>query len=321
MPPSVAICAPLVGGVESVISDRYELRVHRGEVLGDERAVSDFIGDADAAITLLFNPVGETVLRSCPALRVVANCAVGFDNIDLDSARSRQLWVTNTPDVLTDATADLTLALILATTRRIVEADRFLRAGRFDGWKLDMMLGRGLQSKTLGIVGFGRIGRAVAQRALSFGMRVVWTDTSSVVEYDLPAERLDLDQLLRCSDVVSLHCPLTDSNRHLLDEERMRKLPSGAFVINTARGPLVDEQALVRLLKEGILGGAGLDVYESEPSVEAELLDREDVVLLPHIGSATEETRTAMAKLAVDNVVAVLEGHDPPTPVVRPTLR
>ncbi len=316
--PSVAICAPLVGNVETELSRQFDLRVHRGDILSDEEAVAEFIGDADAAITLLFNPVGEKVLQSCSRLRVVANCAVGYDNIDLEAARRGNIWVTNTPDVLTDATADLTLGLILAVTRRVVEADRFLRAGRFDGWKLDMMLGRGLQGKTLGIVGFGRIGRAVAARALAFGLRVVWTDTSAESEHDLPVEFLELDALLECSDIVSLHCPLTDTNRHLLDERRLAKLRHGAFVINTARGPLVDERALASCLQEGRLGGAGLDVYEFEPAVEAALLAREDVVLLPHIGSATEETRAAMAGLASRNLIAVLEGREPPTPVVRP---
>lgn len=315
---SIAVCAPLVGDVEEKLAQKFDLRLHRGPALEDEDAVAGFIQDAEGAITLLFNPVGRKVLDSCRNLRVVANCAVGFDNIDLEAARQSNIWVTNTPDVLTDATADLTFGLILAVTRRMVEGDVFLRAGRFDGWKLDMLLGRGLQGKTLGIIGFGRIGRAVAKRALGFGLRVLWTDTTSDIEHDLEGEFVELDELLGRSDIVSLHCPLTESNRHLLGEERLRMLPRGAFVINTARGPLIDEGSLAMLLEEGVLGGAGLDVYEREPEVERSLLDRSDVVLQPHIGSATVETRIAMADLAARNLTDVLEGRRPPTPIVVP---
>jgi glyoxylate reductase len=304
--------------VEERLAEQFDARVHRGPQLKSQVEVADFIADADAAISLLFNPVGEVVFERCSKLRVIANCAVGYDNIDLEAARRRRVWITNTPDVLTDATADLTMALILSVTRRLVEGDVMMRAGKFHGWALDLMLGHGLQGKTLGIVGFGRIGRAVAQRAQAFGMNVIWNDPLSPPPEGYQAQSLDLDDLLGQSQILSLHCPLTTSNYHLLDEKRLRSLPRGAYVINTARGPLIDERALVRLLEDGHLSGAGLDVYESEPVVDAGLLDRNDVVLLPHIGSATVETRTAMAELAMKNLVAVLESRQPPTPVVSP---
>jgi glyoxylate reductase len=247
---------------------------------------------------------------------VVANVAVGFDNIDLAAARARGVWVTNTPDVLTEATADLTWALILAVTRRLVEADSFLRSGRWQGWALDLLLGSGLQGRILGIIGFGRIGRAVARRAPAFGMEVVYSDPDESTASDLPARRLTLDELLQLSSVVSLHCPLNAETHHLIDERRLARMRSDAYLINAARGPLVDEAALLRALESGRLAGAGLDVFEHEPELQPGLVDCSNVVLLPHVGSATEETRSAMAELAARNVLAVLAGERPPTPVV-----
>ena len=286
-----------------------------------QEAVAEFIGAADGAVTLLANPITRWVFERCPSLRVVGNVAVGFDNIDLGGAGEHGVWVTNTPDVLTEATADLTWALVLSVTRRLRETEDYLRSGRFHGWKLDLLLGRGIQGKTMGIVGYGRIGRAVARRALASGMKVVYTDLEPHREPEPPAEFLDLEDLLSTSQVVSLHAPLTTSTRHLMDEERLLRMPVGAVLINTARGPLVDEDALVRVLEAGHLGGAGLDVYEHEPQVHPSLIHRNDVVLMPHVGSATVETRSAMAELAARNVVAVLEGREPPTPVVRGKIK
>ena len=313
----IALLAPLPGQAEETLADRFEVRVHRGAPLHSEAEVAAFVGNAVGAITLLANPVGEHVLEACPSLRVVANCAVGFDNIDLEAARARGVWVTNTPDVLTEATADLAWALILAVTRRVVEADRFLREGRFQGWGLELLLGSGLQGKVLGIVGFGRIGRAVAERGRSFAMEVAYHDPQGPAEAQPWARSLALEELLATSHVLSLHCPLNDATHHLLDERRLRLLPRGAYVINTSRGPVVDEAALVRVLSDGHLGGAGLDVYEHEPTVDPGLVGRQDVVLLPHIGSATLETRAAMAELAAANLCAVLDGQEPPTALVR----
>lgn len=313
----VAVTSPLPGRAETMLGERFDLRVHRGPRLSDQAALAAFAADAVGLLSLLENPVGEPLLAACPRLRVVSNCAVGYDNVDLGAARRHRVWVTNTPDVLTEATADLAWALILAVTRRVVEADRFLREGRFDGWRLDLLLGAGLQGETLGVVGYGRIGRAVARRGLAFGMRVAFADPKRVEAPDPPAEQLPLDDLLGASRVVTLHVPLDATTRHLLDERRLSSMRPGAFLVNTSRGPLVDEAALVRALEGGRLAGAGLDVYEREPEVHPGLLPLPNVVLLPHLGSATLKTRAAMAELAATNLAAVLEGREPPSPVVR----
>lgn len=314
---SVAVTSVLPGRAVELLEDRFEVRVHDGPALAGEDELVGFARGAEGLLTLLDNPVTGRVLEACPSLRVVANCAVGFDNVDLDAARRRGVWVTNTPDVLTEATADLTWALVLAVTRRLVEADRFLRAGRFRGWRLDLLLGRGLQGERLGIVGYGRIGRAVARRALAAGMEIAVSDTRPPADPDPPAVVLELDELLATSLVVSLHAPLTGDTRHLLDRRRLGRMRPDAFLVNTARGPLVDEAALVDALEARRLAGAALDVFEHEPEVHPGLVGRADVVLLPHVGSATVETRAAMAELAARNLAAVLDGRAPPTPVVR----
>lgn len=317
-PNHVAVTSELPGKAVEWLEAGCRIHLNSGPQITDEDELIAFIGAADAVLTLLANPVTERVLEACPRLRVVGNCAVGFDNIDLSAAQRRGVWVTNTPDVLTDATADLTWGLILAVTRRLGEAERFLRERRFNGWALDMLLGSAIQNRQLGVVGYGRIGRAVAHRAGGFGMSVAYTDVEEHSNPDPPATFMALEELLSTSHVVSLHAPLNQETQHLIDEPRLRLMPSGAFLVNTARGPLVDEAALVRVLEGGHLGGAGLDVYENEPEVHPGLLGREDVVLIPHLGSATVETRAAMAELAARNILAVLNGEEPPTPVVRP---
>jgi glyoxylate reductase len=264
-------------------------------------------------ITVLTNIISREVLDAAPELKVVANIAVGYNNIDVAAARERGVVVTNTPDVLTEASADLTWALILGITRRIVEGDRLIRAGRWKGWALDFMLGSELGGKQLGIVGMGRIGRAVAARASVFGMRVAYTSRSP---QDIPhAEPMALDRLLATSDVVSLHCPLTPDTRRLIDQAALARMKRSAYLINTSRGPVVDEAAVVWALKNRIISGAALDVFEEEPKVHPDLLSLDNVVLVPHLGSATTETRTAMADLAVRNAIAVLSGQAPLTPV------
>ncbi len=277
------------------------------------------VSGADALVTMLHNPVdGELFDAAGPQLRCVANVAVGYDNVDVAAATARGVWITNTPGVLTDATADLAMALILMSTRRLGEAERTVRAGTRWSWSMFFMLGTGLQGKTLGIVGLGGIGQATARRALAFGMRIVYAGrhrAEATTEAELGARLLDLDELLASADVVSLHCPLTDATYHLLDADHLALMKPGAYLINTARGPIVDEAALVTALERGAIAGAGLDVFEHEPEVHPGLLDRENVVLLPHLGSATVETRTAMAELAARNVLAVLAGERPVTPV------
>ncbi len=261
-------------------------------------------------LTTLRDVVDAAVLDAT-GVRVVANCAVGFDNIDMRAAAERRVWVTNTPDVLTDATADLTMALILAVTRHVVSGDRGVRAGGFSGWSPTFMLGVGLARRTLGIVGLGRIGRAVARRASAFGMRVIHCGGRPEGEQ---VESRDLDALLAESDVVSLHVPLSQSTRGLIGERELRRMARGAYLINTARAAVVDGDALCAVLREGHLGGAALDVHPVGPGgerVDPRLLDFDNVVLTPHLGSATFETRLAMAERAVDNLLDALEGRKP----------
>ncbi|HMD37564.1 MAG TPA: D-glycerate dehydrogenase [Vicinamibacterales bacterium] len=277
---------------------------------GDLRARA---AKADAIVCLLTDRIDRGVIDAAPRLKVVSNVAVGYNNIDVAYARSRGIVVTNTPDVLTESVADFTWAMILAITRRISEGERLVRGGRWPGWALDQLLGSELRGKQLGLIGVGRIGRAVAMRAPAFGMRVVY---ASRREIDLPgAEATSVDRVLNTSDVVSLHVPLTEETRHLIDKRALARMKRSAYLINTSRGPVVDEEALAWALKHHLLAGAALDVYEQEPRVHADLLTLDNVLLLPHIASATTETRTAMADLAVDNALAVLSGRPPITPV------
>jgi glyoxylate reductase len=271
------------------------------------------LADKDGAVCVLTDPITADVLGSAPNLKVVANIAVGFDNIDVAAARARSIVVTNTPDVLTNATAELTWALLLAVSRRIGEGDRLVRRGGWKGWALDFMLGTELRGKQLGIIGRGRIGRAVAAKAPAFGMQAVFAARGGRSAPDLP--ELSLDELLVSSDVISIHTPMTPANRHLIDRRALARMKRTAFLVNTARGPIVDEEALAWALGERLIAGAALDVYEREPEVFAGLLNLENVVLAPHLGSATRETRTAMAELAVRNVLAVLHGQPALTPV------
>jgi glyoxylate reductase len=271
------------------------------------------VSDKAAVVCLLTDRIDAEVLHAAPSLRIVANIAVGYNNIDVDACRARGVVVTNTPDVLTNACADFTWALILGITRRLGEAERQLRRGEWQGWALDHMLGTELRGKTLGLVGLGRIGRAVAEKAPTFGMRVVYSTRRAM---NLPnAEHLPLDRLLATSDIVSLHCPLTPDTHHLIDQKALTKMKRTAYLINTARGPVVDEAALAWALQQRLIAGAALDVYENEPEVHPALSGLENVMLIPHIASATTETRTAMADLAVSNVLAVLAGQAPITPV------
>ena len=273
---------------------------------------------ADAVVALLHDRIDERVLAAAGSqLRIVANVAVGYDNIDVAACAARGVVVTNTPGVLVDATADLTLALMLGITRRVAEGDRLLRAGTSWSWSLDFMLGRGSAGKQLGIVGFGQIGQAVARRAAAFGMTIAYTGRHDVSSADWSgaATRMSLADLLNSSDVVSLHCPLTVETTHLIDGAALRLMRPTAYLINTARGPIVDEAALADALDSGVIAGAALDVFEHEPSVHPGLRESDRVLLTPHLGSATLETREAMAVLAARNVVEVLAGRPALTPV------
>jgi glyoxylate reductase len=293
----------------------------------------------DGLICLLTDQIDQEVITTAPRLKVIANVAVGYNNIDLAAAQKREIYVTNTPDVLTDATANLTWGLILAVTRRIVEADAYLRAGKFSGWDLDLLLGSGLTGKTLGIIGYGRIGRAVARRATGFGVSVIYCGREDIAFRDDPqhnahllsrqtaavtgafnqsarldglsARRATFNQLIETSDIISLHVPLAAATQHLIDRTALDRMKSTAYLINTSRGQVIDEKALIDALQAGKIAGVGLDVYENEPEVSLPLLTMDNVVLLPHLGSATRETRTAMALLAVENAIDALSGRVP----------
>jgi glyoxylate reductase len=278
------------------------------------------VWDAEALVCLLTDRIDEQVLSAGRSLKVVASVAVGYENIDIDTARRLGIRVTNTPDVLTEATADLAFALLLATARRIAEADRAVREGQFPVWSLDQpLLGIDVHGATLGIVGMGRIGCAVARRGrLGFGMRILYHNRTrnEAAERELDAECVSFDRLLADSDFISVHVPKTAETHHLFDADAFARMKPTAILINAARGSVVDESALVSALEEGLIAGAGLDVYEDEPTVHPGLLRlTERVILAPHIGSATRETRRQMVKLAVDNVLAVLAGEPPLTPV------
>jgi glyoxylate reductase len=274
------------------------------------------VTDVDALITLVSDPVTATVLRAAARLKIVAQYAVGVDNIDRAAAAARGILVTNTPNVLTDATADLTMALLLTLARRVIEGDRLVRVGGFAGWAPDLLLGSDLKGKVLGILGPGRIGKAVTRRARAFGMTVFAYGRSPRDESnpDDPP-RVSFEELLRRSDVVSVHLPLTAETRRLLNADTFSKMKPGSWLLNTARGGLVDETALVRAIDSGQISGAGLDVYENEPAISPGLLDNDRVVLMPHAGSATVETRREMARMVVEDVRRVLSGEKPLRPV------
>jgi glyoxylate reductase len=283
----------------------------RGELLTRLR-------DKQGLICMISEAIDQALLDACPDLKVVSNVAVGYNNVDVAACTKRGVVVTNTPDVLTDTTADFAWALLMGTARRVVEADRYLREGRFQKWEYMLLLGGDIHGKTLGVVGFGRIGRAMARRAQGFGMRVLYQDAvaaDAAVERELNATRTDLATLLRESDFVTLHTPLIPETRHLINARSLKTMKPSAFLINAARGPVVDEAALVQALRENWIAGAGLDVFEEEPEVHRGLLGLPNVVLSPHIASASSETRLKMAALAVENCLAVLGGKTPPTPV------
>jgi len=279
----------------------------------------DKITDKNALITQLTDVIDKEVLDGADSLRVIANYAVGYNNIDVEEATRKKIIVTNTPDVLTDTTAELAWALMFSVSRRIVESDRFAREGKFKGWTPTLFLGQDITGKTLGIIGSGRIGRAFAEKSKGFNMNVLYYSRTmnSDFEKETNGKLVNLDTLLRESDFISIHVPLTKETEGLIGEEEFKKMKNSAILINTSRGPIVDEKALVKALKEGEIWGAGLDVYEKEPEIEEELKHLDNVVILPHIGSATTETRDRMAEMAARNVIAVLNGDEPLNPVTK----
>ncbi len=297
---TVVLTAEFPSIATELLAPHFDVIAHPTEHGRSEDDMITILGEADAAIVLLQDPITRRVLEANPNLRCVSNFAVGYNNIDVDAARELGVTVTNTPGVLTEATADLTLALILAVTRRIVEGDDEIRTLRRCEWEPLKLLGASLQGKRLGIIGMGRIGTAVATRARAFGMEILGVRRGEA-----------LDDLLATSDIVSIHAPLTRETHHLLEARTLAKMKRGAYVINTARGALIDENALCDALESGHIRGAGLDVYEQEPEVNPRLLSMKNVVILPHIGSATEEARNAMARIAATNVLLFLRGKEP----------
>jgi len=274
--------------------------------------------NADALITLLSDKIDREVIDNLNKCRIIANYAVGYNNIDVEYAKSKGIVVANTPGILTDATADLTMALILACARRLPEGERFVREGKFEGWKPELLLGLDLKGKTLGIVGMGRIGFAVGQRAKAFGMKVVYFNRTrkANAENELNAKKVSLEKLMKMSDVVSLHLPLTAETRGIIDKNKLNLLKPTAILINTARGEVLDEKHLIKMLKRKKIFAAGFDVYTNEPNLNPALLELENAVLLPHVGSGTVETRNAMAELVARNVVSYFQRGKAVTPVL-----
>ncbi len=318
MPATVLITRPIPeAGIRALQSAGMRFRMNPSARQFTEQELLDAVRGVQAIVCQLADPINRAVLTAAaPTCRVVATCAVGYDNIDVPAARELGMVVTHTPDVLTDATADLTWALLLATARRLGEAERHVRAGAWRGWGMMQLLGADVFGRTLGIVGAGRIGQAVARRASGFDMRLLYAGRSEKPAMTaLGARRVPLDTLLEESDFVSLHVPLTPETRQMMGADAFKKMKSGAILINTARGAVLDQQELIHALREGPLAAAGLDVYDGEPAIPPELLKLENVVLLPHIGSATVTTRNRMAEMAACDVVAVLTGKTPRHPV------
>lgn len=304
-------------GLSQIEQEVDQVNVYRGDTPIPRKQLEREVKDVHGLLCLLTDHIDRALIEQAEELHVISNFAVGYDNIDISSATENGILVTNTPGVLTRSTAELTWSLLLATVRRVVEADQFVRDGSFKGWSPTLFRGLELGGKTLGIFGAGRIGQAVGRRANAFDMSILYSSRSRKGEFEAEtgASYVELDDLLQESDVLTLHCPSTDETRGLLDEDALRRMKKGAYLINTARGDVVDEAALVELLEDGHLAGAGLDVFENEPEVHPGLLDLENVVLLPHIGSATHETRDKMADMAARNLIRGLQGEEPPHPV------
>ena len=315
MKPKVLSTRPLFPAARKILDDEFEMeywtqpeRIPRAELLNR-------VADKEALVCLLTEKVDNELLNTAPRLRIAATVSVGFDNIDVDACTKHKVVATHTPGVLDDTTADFAWTLLMAVARRLLEGDAWIRAGEWPGWDLDQLCGGDVWGKTLGIIGFGRIGRGVARRSYGFNMRVLYSDAVRApvnVEEQLRAEYVDRDKLLRESDFVTLHVPLLRDTRHLMSRENFAKMKPTAYLINTSRGPVVDEEALSEALEQKKIAGAALDVFENEPHVHPGLVGRKDVVLTPHIASASVDTRTKMSVMAANNVVALFQGKRPP---------
>jgi glyoxylate reductase len=312
--PLIIITSKLPGDSIQSLKTDFKIKMLTAKKPPTPVELAKLFAKADGAITLLSDPINKDVLDKA-AVKIIANYAVGYNNIDIKFAEEKSILVTNTPDALTNATADLAWALILSVARSIGEGEKIVRSGKFKGWAPELLLGMDISRKNLGIIGMGRIGKAVARRALAFGMKIFYTQRNRLLpseEEPYGARFMDIDNLLKESDVVSIHAPLMESTRNLFDRERLFGMKKGAILINTARGPIVDEEALVDALKSHLFG-AGLDVYENEPVIHPGLMKLKNVVLLPHIGSAGKETREEMARMAVQNIKSFFDGKIPPS--------
>ena len=318
MPKKILISNILPAEARSLIPPEIEVEYNGGDAPLPKAELIRQLQGREGLICHIISILDEEVFAACEGLRVVANVAVGYNNIDVAAARRRGIVVTNTPDVLTETTADFAWALLMSAARRVVEADAFVRSGEWKVWRWDLLWGADIHGKTLGVVGFGRIGRAVTRRARGFGMRVLYCDTvraDPATERELNATATDLESLLRESDFVSLHTLLAPETRHLINERTLRLMNPTAILVNAARGPVVDEAALVKALSERWIAGAGLDVFEDEPRIHPGLIPLRNVTLAPHVASASSDTRISMATLAVRNCLAVLDGKPALTPV------
>ncbi len=313
--PRVFVTFPLPAEAARRLARTARVHTYRGRQPIARRTLLAAVRDADGLLCLLTEPIDDELFAHAPRLRADANYAVGYNNVDLDAAAAHDVIITNTPDVLTETTADLAFALMLAAARRVVEGDRMVRSGRWRGWKPDQLLGQDVHGATLGIIGLGRIGGAVARRARGFGMRILYWNRRRLRRPPAGARYTPLPRLLAAADFVSLHAPLTPATQHLIGAAELARMKRTAILVNTSRGPLVDEAALIRALAHRRIAAAGLDVFEREPHVPAALRRLPNVVLIPHAGSATTATRTAMARLAVANLVAALAGREPPNRV------
>ncbi|MCD6160045.1 MAG: D-glycerate dehydrogenase [Kosmotoga sp.] len=304
-----------------ILLKEYETIYNDEERVLSKEEIVELGKDATALLTTLVDRIDRDIIFSLPKLKVISNCAAGYDNIDIKAAKERKIAVTNTPGIVSKATADIAMLLMLAVSRRLFEANNFLKAGKFQGWRFNLFQGIGLHRKILGIIGMGNIGREVARRAIGFGMRVIYHNRHRIPEAEervLSASYYSLEDLLKTADIISLHVPLTPETYHLINKERLELLKPNAILINTARGPVIDEKALIKVLKERRIYGAGLDVFENEPYIPQELMELDNVVLLPHIGTATIETRQTMLIDAIQNMVKVFDGERPDSFVYLP---
>jgi len=312
--PAIFSTRQLFQAARTILDEHFQVDYWKGDKLSRADLLKH-VADKDGLVCLLTEKVDEELLSAAPKLRIAATVSVGYDNIDVPACTKHKVVATNTPGVLDDTTADFAWTLLMAVARRLLEGDSWMRSGSWNGWDLDQLVGGDVWGKTLGILGFGRIGRGVARRALGFQMRVLYNDAVRApadVEKELNAEFVDRDRLFRESDFISLHVPLLPDTRHLISKDNLEKMKRTAFLVNTSRGPVVDEAALAEALENGKIAGAALDVFEHEPKVHPALLTRKDVILTPHMASASLDTRTKMAVMAANNVVALFEGRRPP---------